>query len=107
MGSWLPFVDRSSGGSIHGVIAAAEKVLGMVNDQTKIVPGHGRVAGKAELQAWHTMLVALRDRVKKEIAAGKTVDQVLAAKVTEPYAKDWPGGHERFVRILYQELSTH
>lgn len=101
----LPFVDRSSGGSINGVIAAAEKVLGMVNDQTKIVPGHGRVAGKAELQAWHTMLVALRDRMKKEIAAGKTVEQVLAAKITEPYAAGWPGGHERFVKILYQELS--
>ncbi len=102
----LPFVDRSSGGSIHGVIAAAEKVLGFVDGNTKIVPGHGRVAGRAELEAWHRMLVTLRDRMKKEIAAGKSVDQVLAAKITEPYAKDWVGGHERFVRILYQELSA-
>ena len=51
------------------------------------------------------MLVTLRDQIKAEIAAGKTVDQVLAAKLTEPYAKDWPAGHERFLRIAYQELS--
>ncbi len=101
----LPFVDRSSGGSIHGVIAAAAQVLGFVNADTKIVPGHGRVVGRTELEAWHRMLVALRDRLKTEIAAGKTLDQVLAAKLTEPYAKDWPGGHERFVRTVYQELS--
>ena len=48
----------------------------------------------------------LRDQIKAEIAAGKTVDQVLAAQLTEPYSKDWPGGHERFVRIAYQELSA-
>jgi cyclase len=103
--SGLPFVDRSSGGSIHGVIAAAEKVLAFADGNTKIVPGHGRVVGRAEMEAWHRMLVTLRDRIKKEIAAGKSVDQVLAAKITEPYAKDWPGGHERFVRVVYQELA--
>ena len=102
----LPFVDRSSGGSIHGVIAAAEKVLGFVDGKTQIVPGHGRVAGRVEMEAWLKMLVTLRDRMKKEIAAGKSVEQVLAAKITEPYAKDWPGGHERFVKILYEELSA-
>ena len=101
----LPFVDRSSGGSLHGVIAAAEQVLGFVTADTKIVPGHGRVVGRTELEAWHRMLVSLRDQVKAEIAAGKTVEQVLAAKLTEPYAKDWPGGHERFIRVAYQELS--
>ncbi len=101
----LPFVDRSSGGSIHGVIGAAERVLGFVNAGTRIVPGHGRVVGRTELEAWHRMLVSLRDQVKAQIAAGKTVEQVLAAKLTEPYAKDWPGGHERFVRTAYLELS--
>ena len=101
----LPFVDRSSGGSIHGVIGAAERALTMVNSETKIIPGHGVVADRARLEAWRAMLVTLRDQVQKQIKAGKTVDQVLAAKLTDPFAKDWPGGHERFVRTLYQELS--
>ena len=103
--SGLPLVDLSSGGSIHGFISAAEQALGLVNGNTKIIPGHGRVVGRTELEAWRRMLVSLRDQLKAEIAAGKTVDQVLAAKLTEPYAKDWPGGHERFVRTVYQELS--
>lgn len=101
----LPFVDRSSGGSIHGVITAADRALAMTNAATKIIPGHGRVVGPGELRAWRDMLVALRDQVKAEVAAGKSVEAVLAAKLTDRYAKDWPGGHERFVRTLHQELS--
>lgn len=105
--SGMPFVDRSSGGSIHGIIAAAERAIALSDDATRIIPGHGRVVGRGELQAWHAMLVALRDRMQAEIAAGRTVEQVLAARITDRYADQWPGGHERFVRILYEELSGH
>lgn len=103
--SGLPFVDRSSGGSIHGVIAAAERALALADGATRIIPGHGRVTGRAELEAWRAMLVDLRDRMRAEIAAGRTVEQVLAAKLADRYAAQWPGGHERFVRTLYEELS--
>lgn len=102
----LPFVDRSSGGSIHGVIGAAEVVLGLANAQTRIIPGHGPLADRARLQTWRDALVALRDRMQREIAAGRTLDQVLAAKISEPYLAAFPAGHERFLRILYQELSA-
>ena len=101
----LPFVDLSSGGSIHGIIASAARVVAMTNDQTKIIPGHGPVADRARVRAWREMLVALRDRMTAEVAAGRTVEQVLAANITAAYAKEWPGGHERFVRLLHQELS--
>ncbi len=101
----LPFVDRSSGGSLHGVIGAAETALAMADGQTRIIPGHGPLADRARLQAYRDMLVTLRDRMRAEIAAGKTVEQILAARITADFAADWPGGHERWVRIAYQELS--
>lgn len=101
----LPFVDRSSGGTIDGVIAGAARALEIADASTRIIPGHGRVVGRQELLAWHTMLVALRARIRSEIAAGRTVEQVLAAKVTDAYLRDWPAGHERFVREVYQDLA--
>jgi cyclase len=101
----LPFVDRSSGGSINGVIATADMVLGIANADTKIIPGHGPLADRARLKAWRDALFALRDKMRAEIAASKTIEQVLAANLTAQYAKDWPGGHERFIRTLYEELS--
>ncbi|HWP38412.1 MAG TPA: MBL fold metallo-hydrolase [Gemmatimonadales bacterium] len=101
----LPFVDRSSGGSLHGVIGAAEAAIGMANAQTRIIPGHGPLADRARLQAFRDMLVTLRERMRAEIAAGKTLEQVLAARITADFEKEWPGGHERWVRMAYQELS--
>ena len=101
----FPLVDLSSGGSIHGFIAGIERVLPVINASTKVIPGHGPLADKARLQAFHDMLVVMRDRMRKEIAAGHTVDQVLASKITAEYDASWAGARDRFVRILYQELS--
>ncbi|HEV8366123.1 MAG TPA: MBL fold metallo-hydrolase [Gemmatimonadaceae bacterium] len=101
----LPFVDRSSGGSIDGVITTADMALGMADAQTKIIPGHGPLADRARLKAWRDALFTLREQMRAEILAGKTVDQVLAANMSAAYAKDWPAGHERFIRTLYEELS--
>ncbi len=102
----FPFVDRSSGGTINGIISATERLLTVTNADTKIIPGHGPLSDRARVKAYHDMLVVMRDRMKKEIAAKHTVDQVLASKITAEYDKDWPNGRERFLRILYQELST-
>ena len=101
----FPFVDRSSGGSIHGIIGAAERMLAVSNAQTAIIPGHGPVADRSRLQMYHDMLVVMRDRMRKEIAAKHTIDQVLASKITAEYDNEWPNGRERFLRILFQELS--
>jgi len=102
----FPFVDRSSGGTINGIISATERLLTVTNADTKIIPGHGPLADRARVKAYHDMLVVMRDRMKKEIAAKHTVDQVLASKITAEYDKDWATNRERFLRILYQELST-
>ena len=101
-----PFIDRSSGGTINGVIAGAERIMAVTNAGTKIIPGHGPLSDRARVKAYHDMLVVMRDRMRKEIAAKHTIDQVLASKITAEYDKDWPNGRERFLRILYQELSA-
>jgi glyoxylase-like metal-dependent hydrolase (beta-lactamase superfamily II) len=101
----LPFVDLSSGGSIHGIIGVADRVLALTDESTRIIPGHGPLADRARLKTYRDMVAALRDRIRAEIAAGKTLEQLLAAKLTTPYEKDFPAGHERFVRLAFQELS--
>ena len=59
-----PFIDYSTGGSIDGSIAACEASLAATNDDTIIIPGHGKaVSNKAELKEFRDMLVAIRDNV--------------------------------------------
>jgi glyoxylase-like metal-dependent hydrolase (beta-lactamase superfamily II) len=102
----FPFVDRSSGGSIDGIIAGAATVLRMTNATSKIIPGHGPLTDRARLQEFHDMLVDLRERMRRDVAAGRTIEQVLASPITSTYDKSWPGNRERFLRILHQELSA-
>lgn len=91
--SSYPFVDISSGGQFEGFITAAERLLAICDDGTKIIPGHGPVMGRADLQAWRDMLVQVRDRVGKLVAGKKTLEQIKAAKPTAEFDARWGQGY--------------
>jgi glyoxylase-like metal-dependent hydrolase (beta-lactamase superfamily II) len=99
VGGSYPLIDADSGGTFEGFIAAAEKVLSLADDETKIVPGHGPVMSKADVAAYHEMLLQVRDRVGKLIAAKKTVEEAKAAKPLADLEPRWGQGfiHGDFV----------
>jgi cyclase len=103
-----PLVDVASGGAVDGLIAAADRVLGMADANTRIIPGHGPLGDRVALQAYRTMLVTVRGRIKAAVAAGRTLDQVKAAHPTAEFDAVWGNGRitpTLFVEILYQDLS--
>ena len=105
---FYPFIDVSSNGSIEGVIKAADRVLKMIDNGTKIVPGHGPMSNKKELKAYRDILVGVRDAISSLVAAGKTKEEVLAAKPTQPWDDKWGGGFlkpDEFTDIIYTDLS--
>ena len=104
-----PFIDLSSGGSVNGLIAAIEKVLHLINPETKIIPGHGPLSAAKELQEYHDMLVSARESISRLIAEGKTLDEIKTAKPTAKYDDSWGKGFvspERFIETLYTNLSN-
>ena len=102
-----PNLDVRGGGTIDGMIAGVQTYLDVANAQTKIVPGHGPLATKADFQAYHDMLVQIRDRVAKLKAEGKSEDQAVAAKpladIQAKVNQDYMAS-ERAVRLVYQTL---
>ncbi|HSG80913.1 MAG TPA: MBL fold metallo-hydrolase [Gemmatimonadota bacterium] len=103
-----PFVDVSSGGSVDGIIAASKSVLERIAEDTQIIPGHGTLSGRDGLAEYVAMLEAVRSRVVELIAAGKSREEVVAAKPTAEFDAEWGGGWigpDRFVEILYDDLS--
>ena len=102
-----PFIDLSAGGSINGMISAVKRVLLLCDRNTKVIPGHGHLSDKAELEEYLKMLVALRDRITREIKAGKTLDAVIASQPTRDLDPAWGKGFmkpEQFVKIVYDSL---
>jgi len=102
-----PIIDVFAGGSIAGMIAADERVLALVNDQTKIIPGHGPLGDKKSLQAFHDMMVKVRDRIAPMVKAGKSDSLIVAAKPTADFDAVWnPSGAtpDRFVTAVAQGM---
>ncbi len=102
-----PFIDTGSGGSITGVIAAVEKVLALANDATKIIPGHGPLADKHELEQYLAMLRAVQRAVAHLIVSGASEQQTVLAQPTASFDATWGGGFlgpERFVRMVYDNI---
>ncbi len=102
-----PFIDTSSGGTVEGMIRAADLVLRLADDDTKIIPGHGPLGNKADLQAYRDMLADVSARVRRLVRQGKTLDQTVAAKPTAKFDEEWGKGFlapEKFVAMLYGNL---
>ena len=57
--------------------------------QTKIVPGHGPLATKADLVTFRNMLVTSHDRIKKLFDEGKTEQEVVALKPLADLDATW------------------
>jgi cyclase len=102
-----PFIDTSSGGSVAGVLAAADRGLKMAGEKTKIIPGHGPLGTKADLKAYRDMLAAVSGRVASQVKQGRKLEEVVASKPTAQYDAAWGKGFlapEKFVAMLYGNL---
>lgn len=102
-----PNIDFANGGSIDGMIAASEQYLKLVNDATKIVPGHGPLASKAQLAHYHDMLVAARDRMARLIDEGEGEADVLAGRPFADFDQELGASEQQaqnFIRVVYHSL---
>ncbi len=104
---FYPFIDASTGGRLDGVIAAVELVLGMVDDETVIIPGHGALSNKAQLQGYRDMLFGVRDVLSPMIDAGKTLEQIAEENPLAPFNEKWGGGFlpsEKWLPIVHASM---
>lgn len=100
--TWYPFIDAESGGNIHGMIGVHELGLSLADDDTKIIPGHGPLATKAQLQDAHDKLVSVRDALQSRIDKGMSDEEIIADKPLDALNLGWGGflSAEQFVAIV-------
>ncbi len=106
---FYPFIDTATGGGIEGMIGAVDEILELADDKTVIIPGHGPVSNKAELQAYRDMLVNVRDKVKPMVEAGKSLEQIKAAHPLAEFNAEWGDGFlppEKWLRIVVESLKS-
>jgi cyclase len=102
-----PYIDPGTGGTITGMIAAADKILSLAGNDTKIVPGHGPLGNKADLAKFRDMLITSRDRVQKLKSAGKSAQEAVAEKTFADLDPVWGKGilnSDQWVQLVYLAL---
>ncbi len=100
-----PFIDLNSGGDIDGLISNLTMALAMIDDETKIIPGHGSVGSKSDLSAYLNVIITLRERVVKARSEGNTLEQTQKLGLS----KEWDASHgqgfinaDRIVEFIYK-----
>lgn len=102
----FPFIDIPHGGSVEGMIKASYQLVGIMDEETKIIPGHGPLTDRKGLKEFRDMMITVRDRIQKQMTGGKTIKEILASHPTQGFDKKSAGvPAEMFVKIIYDDLT--
>ena len=103
----FPFIDLKSGGSVEGMIAAVDDVVGKLPADVKVIPGHGPISNLDDVRKFSAMLKATLAAVQNALKQGKTLDQMKQEKILAPWDK-WSGDFiktDGFIETLYDDLT--
>lgn len=102
-----PFIDHSSGGSIDGIIAGIEKIISIINNETKIIPGHGLLSNLDELQDYLSMLKDIRKQVQTMVNNGSNLEEIIKSDITTNYDSLYSNSFvssKDFLRFVYDDI---
>ncbi len=102
----FPFIDRNSGGSVDGWLAAASRTLTLIDEETIIIPGHGDLANKKDYRDARDAVMSLRDAVKGKIREGLDLDQIKALNLGKSFDATFGSGFiksDALVTTIYKD----
>jgi uncharacterized protein (DUF1684 family)/glyoxylase-like metal-dependent hydrolase (beta-lactamase superfamily II) len=104
-----PYIDVGNEGNIDGMISAVEIALQLADDETTIIPGHGPLANRSDLAAYHAMLIGFREAILQAVADGKDLEAILADPPTAELDAQWGGTMfppAMFTEMVYLSLAN-
>lgn len=101
----FPYVDVDGGGTLQGMIAAQDKAISVSDESTQIIPGHGPMATKDDLQKSRDILDDILRRVKAAKDKGLSMeDAVKAVPLTDYKSLASFIDEANMVRTTYRSL---
>ncbi len=105
----FPFIDLDNGGTVDGYIAGQRRILELADDETMIIPGHGPLATKVDLERDLDVLIDCKARVKTLVDQGMSEGEVQAVNPLAVYHEGWNWAFittERMTQTLYRDLTS-
>ncbi len=104
-----PFIDVSSGGSFTGFLTTLDKSLMLMDDNSKIIPGHGELATKNDVKILRDKLYDIRDQVLAALKKGKKLEDIPALGITDKYDAELGKGFLKgkdFILLAAEDLRS-
>lgn len=101
---FYPFIDAAGGGSVRGMIQAAEEILAITDSNSKIIPGHGPLSNKTELKHYRDMLETVYSRLLKLKNTGVSVEDAILQEPLKDLEQEWGDGMftgEKWISVIY------
>lgn len=99
----FPYIDMGKGGNILGMIEVNDHILGLMDDETKIIPGHGELASRRDLAAFNSMLKIISGRVRGYIDESKNLQQIIQLNPTKGFEERGVKTAD-FIKVIYDSI---
>jgi len=104
-----PYIDANNGGSFLGTIEVYELLISLCDENTKIIPGHGKQTTVETVKLAIEMLQEIKSRIELMIMEGKGLDEILRSDISVDYDNRWDsgrriGGARGMISVAFSEL---
>ena len=104
-----PYIDANNGGSFLGTIEVYELLISLCDENTKIIPGHGKQTTVETVKLAIEMLQDIKSRIQLMIKEGKDLDEILRSDISNDYDNRWDsgrriGGARGMITVAFSEL---
>lgn len=106
----FPYIDKGAGANIQSWIGVLSQIEETFDKDTLFIFGHAadgyEVTGsKADIQAFKNYLQRLMEYMKKQVADGKSKEEIIESTTGIPGADQWTGsGVQRSIESAWEEL---
>ncbi len=104
---FYPFIDGDHGGSLKGMIRGVDKILRITDHDSKIIPGHGPLATRQQLQDYRDMLATAYERLLKLKNQGISAEDAAAQEPLKDLEAEWGDGiftGEKWIKVIYSAV---
>ena len=100
----FPYVDLENGGNVANYLENVDKMILMISDDAKIVPGHGNVTSLDELKEYRSMLKETVKYVWNKMSRHQSLEDIIEKGLPKKYKK-WHWNfitEKRWIETIYE-----